>query len=361
MTSTLNVATNLIENSYFCLELNERGQISRLFDKKHNREVLAKGARGNVFQLFEDKPLNFDAWDIDAFYKQKEWELNELVSCEVIEQGPLRAGLRLEWAYAGRTHIVQKLYMYASQPHIDFVTEVDWQERQTLLKVAFPVDVHNEFATADVQFGNIERPTYRNTSWDRAKFETCAHKWFDLSEGDYGVAILNDCKYGYDVHDNVMRQTLLKGAIYPDPEADLGHHEFTYSLLPHGGNWFEGKVNRVAYELNYPLLAVIKNDATNTSAKLPSAFSLIQVEPANIVIETVKKAEDSEALVVRLYECANRRGKFQIKLGFKATRAAETNLLEEEIAESSLADNGSTLEGYITPYQIKTFAFYPTK
>ena len=224
--------------------LNERGQLTRLLDKTAGREVLAEGARANVFQLFEDKPLQYDAWDIDAYYEQKSWELDNLVGCAVIEQGPLRAGLQLEWLYNKRTRVTQKLYIYAHSRRIDFVTKVDWQERQTLLKVAFPVAIHNGRATADIQFGNIERPTHRNTSWDKARFETCAHKWFDLSEGDYGVAVLNDCKYGYDVQANVMRQTLLKGAIYPDPHADLGQHVFTYSLLPHTGGWFEGGVHQ---------------------------------------------------------------------------------------------------------------------
>jgi alpha-mannosidase len=314
------------------------------------------GAKGNVFQLFEDKPLDFDAWDINDFYKQKSWELDNLVSIEPIEQGSLRAGLRLEWLYNGRTRIIQKLYLYANNPRIDFVTQVDWQERQTLLKVAFPVDVHSPKATAEVQFGNIERPTHRNTSWDAAKFETCAHKWFDLSEGDYGVAILNDCKYGYDVLGNVMRQTLLKGAIYPDPQADLGLHEFTYSLLPHSGDWFDGMVHRAAYELNHPLL-VFSGGNPNQNPKLPTRWSLVEVESTSdsVIVETVKKAEDNDDLIIRVYEAGNRRGKFSLKFAYAINKAVEVNLLEHDLADSAVEVDNNTLTSYIRPYQIKTF------
>jgi alpha-mannosidase len=177
------------------MEVNERGQISRLWDKTSEREVLTAGGRSNVFQLFEDKPAEYDAWNIDANFEDKRWELDNLVSCEVVEEGPLRAGLRLEWEYGGQTRIVQQVYVYAHTPRIDFVTDIRWQERQTLLKVAFEANVHSREATADVQWGNVTRPTHRNTSWDSARFETCAHKWVDVSEGDYGVAILNDGKY----------------------------------------------------------------------------------------------------------------------------------------------------------------------
>ena len=205
----LSVSANLLENKFYRLELDDLGQISRLQDKTGyagaGREVLRPGEMGNVLQFFEDKPVEFDAWNIDAFYEQKSYRLDQPPTITVAEQGPLRAGLKLEWLYQGRTRITQYLYLYAELRRIDFVTEVDWQERQTLLKVAFPVEVLNGRATAEIQFGNLERPTHRNTSWDKARFETCAHKWIDLSEGDYGVALLNDCKYGYDIQGSTMR------------------------------------------------------------------------------------------------------------------------------------------------------------
>jgi alpha-mannosidase len=354
----LKVSPNTLENSFYRLELNQNGQITRLLDKSvgEGREVLRIGDRANVFQFFEDKPLSFDAWDIDAFYEQKMWELGEPVSSEVIETGPLRAGVRLEWRYGtgGRTVIRQNIYLYPNSRRIDFVTEVDWQERQTLLKVAFPVDIHNGRATAEIQWGNIERPTHRNTSWDSARFETCAHKWVDLSEGNYGVALLNDCKYGYDIHGRVMRLTLLKGAISPDPNADLGKHEFTYSLLPHAGGWFEGNVHREAYELNYPLL-VRPNFQSVENGELRTQ-SLVELESeTNVILETIKKAEDTEALVVRLYECANSRSSFRLHFPFPISQVYEANLLEEEIGAVKFTLGSSEFSGQLLPYQIKTF------
>lgn len=359
--ATLVVQPNLLENNSYRIEFNEQGQITRLFDKQAHsgvgREILRSGERANVLQLFEDKPLNFDAWDIDSFYEQKSWELDQLVQVEAVEQGPLRAGLRFMWNYKDRTFVTQTIYLYAHSRRIDFVTNVDWQERQTLLKVAFPVDIHNGRATGEIQFGNIERTTHRNTTWDQARFETCAHKWFDLSEGDYGVAILNDCKYGYDVHEHVMRQTLLKGAISPDPNADLGQHHFTYSLFPHEGGWFEGGVPQAAYELNHPLLSLTKT-STDRDMTLPQALSLVQVTPANVIVETVKRAEESDALVIRLYECANRRGPLQVHIPFEVERVEETNLLEEEAQPVELTDDRYGFRSTIRPYQIKTFVVY---
>jgi alpha-mannosidase len=352
----------LLENRYYRIELDEHGQITRLLDKEGHggkgREVLRPGDRANVFQLFEDRPLNWDAWDINEFYDQKSWALDHLTGVEVIETGPLRAGLQLEWSYLDRTTVNQRIYVYAHSRRIDFATEVYWRERRTLLKVAFPVDVHNGRATAEVQFGNIERPTHRNTSWDRARFETCAHKWFDLSESDYGVALLNDCKYGYDVHGRTLRLTLLKGAVDPDPTADLGLHQFTYSLLPHNGGWYEGGVGREAYDLNYPLLAQVRLQERGEWT-LPPSMGLVEATPANVVVETVKKAEEAEALVVRVYECANRRGPFQLRLPFPASRVEETNLLEEQPQPAALSADRRTVHGTIQPYQIKTFAIYP--
>jgi alpha-mannosidase len=356
----LSVSASLLENKFYRLELDNQGQVSRLLDKTGyagaGREVLRPGEMGNVLQFFEDKPVQFNAWNIDAFYEQKSYRLDQPPTITVIEQGPLRAGLKLEWLYQGRTRITQYLYLYAESRRIDFVTEVDWQERQTLLKVAFPVEVLNGRATAEIQFGNLERPTHRNTSWDKARFETCAHKWIDLSEGNYGVALLNDCKYGYDIQGSTMRLTLLRGPVSPDPLGDLGLHRFTYSLLPHAGDWFEGGANRAAYELNNPLLAVVKaSGAAPKAANSERDFSLVQVEPSNVVVETVKRAEDSDGLIVRVYECANRRGPFNLKFAFPFRSAAEVNLLEEEQAAAQIGSDGQSIQSFIAPFEIKSY------
>ncbi|MEX2540989.1 MAG: alpha-mannosidase, partial [Trueperaceae bacterium] len=252
--ATLALSPLEIDTPFHLLRLNERGQIVSLFDKRAGRQVLAAGSRGNVLQAFEDKPLNFDAWDIDLYYQEKMREIDDLVEAEVVEQGPLRGVLRLKWRFLDST-VTQDLTVYAHEPRIDFVTEVDWRESQILLKAAFPTSVRANRATFDIQFGNIERPTHWNTSWDWARFEVVGHKWADLSEGNYGVALLNDCKYGHDVKDNVMRLTLIKSPISPDPQADKGRHRFTYALLPHAGTWREGEVLPHGYALNLPLRA----------------------------------------------------------------------------------------------------------
>lgn len=367
------VSTERIETPFYSIHFNERGQITRLLDKTAfggtGRELLRPGDRANVFQVFEDRPLNFDAWDIDAVYEQKHWEMDTLEHAEVLEYGPLRAGVRFQWSYQGRTRINQRLYVYAHSRRIDFVTEVEWQERQTLLKAAFPTDIHSGRATAEVQFGTVERPTHRNTSWDQARFETCAHKWFDFSEGNYGIAMLNDGKYGYDVHDRTLRLTLLKGAISPDEHADLGIHQFTYALLPHEGTWYQAGVHRAAYELNYPVLfhicrgqPVQQGQATHSiDGSAPRALSLLQIDAPNVLVETVKRAEESEALIVRIYECANQQSPFSLHLPFPLARAEETNLLEENPQPVVVSTDGHTISSILRPYQIKTFALYPDR
>jgi alpha-mannosidase len=313
--------------------------------------VLAQGACANVFQAFEDKPLSGDAWDIDIYYQEKLREVGELVDVAVEEAGPLRGSLRLAWRYSDST-ITQRLRLYRSSPRIDFATQVDWHEHQTLLKVAFPVAVRATRATYEIQFGSLERPTHWNTSWDWARFEVSGHKWADLSEGDYGVALLNDCKYGYDVKKDVLRLTLIKSGIEPDPQADQGRHVFTYSLLPHAGDWRSGGVVEAAYELNYPLLAGVA--PASTGGSLPACHEFARVEADHVLLETVKQAEDGDGWVVRLYEFKQcRSSAVQLAFGQPLRRAVECNLVEED--EQPVAWEGSTLTFPIQPFEIKTF------
>ena len=226
-----------------------------------------------------------------------------------------------------------------------------------MLKVAFPVDVLSPQATYEIQWGNVTRPTHRNTSWDWARFETCAQKWVDLSEGDYGVSLLNDCKYGHDIRDHspkggVMRISLLRSPTMPDPEADQGEHRFAYSLLPHSGSWGATTIAQ-AYALNDPLIAV--RPESQASASQP--VSLLSVEPANIVVETIKRAEDGNGLIVRLYESQRRRCRAWLHLGFELGSAWRTNLLEENQAE--LTPDGKTLALSVRPYEIVTLRLVP--
>ncbi len=375
-----------LENKFYVMELNERGQITRLFDKRNNREVLPPGARANVLQIFEDRPLNFEAWDIDIYYQEKMTEVSDLVEAVVEEAGPLRGTLRLTWKHQAST-ITQRLTLYAHSPRIDFRTEVDWHAHQTLLKAAFPVAVRATRATYDIQFGSVERPTHWNTSWDWARFEVCGHKWADLSEGDYGVALLNDCKYGHDIKDNVMRLTLIKSGIDPDPNADQGHHVFTYSLLPHAGGWREAGVVREAYALNDPafvgpaalphpgpppwsgvgqtregadrLLPLPpaeeggRGDEGELSA-LPTRFSLASLSASHVLLETVKPSEDGEAVIFRVYEYQQRRSPaVTLTFGRPIARAVECSLMED--GDTPVQSDAASLRFAIAPFEIKTF------
>jgi len=347
----IRVTRDVLENAFYVIRLNDRGQIESIYDKRNRREAVAPGQLANVLQAFEDKPINFDAWDIDIFYQEKMTVIDELVEAVVEEEGPLRGTLRLVWKFLDST-ITQRLTVYADDPRIDFRTDIDWNERQILLKAAFPVDVRATKATYDIQFGNIERPTHWNTSWDYAKFEVCAHKWADLSEGNYGVALLNDGKYGHDTRDNVMRLTLLKSPIEPDETADRGRHVFTYALLPHAGGWREADVPRAAYELNAPLTATPV--AAQPDGVLPSAGGFASLECAHAMLETVKKAEDDDAVVVRVYEYMQyRTDAAAIVFDRPIRKAVECNLVEEE--EGAAAFSGDRLTFALKPYEVKTF------
>ena len=347
------VTPTLLENAYLRVELDQAGDITRLYDKVCRREVLPPGAVTNQFQAFEDRPLKYDAWDIDIFFEDKMWTADPATSVEVVEAGPLRATLEISRRIL-RSEYVQRVSLSYNSPRLDIETTIDWQERHVLLKAAFPVDILSPLATYEIQWGNVQRPTHRNTSWDWARFETCAHKWVDLSEGDYGVSLLNDCKYGHDIKDNVIRISLLRSPTDPDPQADRGRHQFAYSLFPHAGSWDESTVVE-AYCLNDPLIvAEGKKSVESANAVLTS---LVSVDRPNIVIETVKPAEDGNGIVVRLYESQRRRGPVTLTAGFEIAEAWHTNLLEEN--ETALEPSGNSVELSVRPYQIITLRLVP--
>lgn len=336
---------NGIETPLYRIAWNEHGQLTSVFDRAAGREVLAPGERGNVFQVFEDKPKMFEAWDIDIFYQEKMREVEDLKECRVAA-GKLRAEVAFTWRYMNST-ISQRMILYSGDRRIEFRTEVDWQERQQLLKVAFPVDVRATEATYDIQFGNVKRPTHWNTSWDLARFETVGHQWADLSEHGYGVSLLNDCKYGHDIKDNVIRLSLLKSATYPDPEADRGEHTFTYALYPHEGHWSEGETVQAAALLNQPVYATRGQAAA-------SNFSLLRAVRVSgsgeAAIDAVKKAEDGDALIVRFHEYKGGRGTVRLESDLTFVSWQETDLMERPAGEL----NRGPAELQISPYEIKT-------
>ncbi len=348
----ITVTPTFLENRFYQIALNTNGHITSLFDKRNEREVLT--APGNVLQLFEDRSINGEAWNIDIFYQDKMRQVDDLLEAAVEETGPVRGVLRLTWRFANTT-ITQRLTIYHNSPRIDFRTELDWHEHQVLLKAAFPVNVRATRSTYDIQFGSIERPTHWNTSFDVAHYENPAHKWVDLSEGNYGVALLNDCKYGYDVKDNQMRITLHRSPTEPDETADQGRHEFTYSLLPHAGNLRESDVIHEAYALNDPLMARLV--PANLRGDLPSAYTWAEVDVDHVVLETVKKAEDEDAWIVRIYECKQYRSNaVTITFGQPIRKAVECNLLEEDEIPVAYQDNQLTVA--VKPFEIKTFKIW---
>lgn len=355
LASELVVTPTLLENSYLRVELNADGDITRIFDKTAGREVLAANARANQFQAFEDRPKFWDAWDLDIFYDDKMWSAEAASSVRVVEEGNLRVTLEIERQIL-HSHYTQRIALTYNSPRLEIETHIDWRERHILLKVAFPVDILSPTATYEIQWGNVQRPTHRNTSWDWARFETCAQKWVDLSEGDYGVSILNDGKYGHDIHDNVMRISLLRSPTSPDPLADQGEHTFAYSILPHTGIWDERTIG-AAYALNDPLI-VYRNASLDEQSAVPASDlpALLRAEQPSIVIETLKQAEDGQGLIVRFYESQRRRGRVTLTASSPLRAAWQTNLLEHN--ERELAVHGRQVTLSVHPYEIVTLRLH---
>lgn len=341
-TNVFELSPEHIETPYYVMDLNKYGQITRLFDKTYCREVLPEGECANVLQMFEDKPLGNDAWDIDIFYQEKMREIKDLKECKVTECGSLRAVLHFEWRYMSSV-IKQDMIFYADSRRIDFKTWVDYHEKRQLMKAAFPVDIRATYATYDVQYGNVRRPNHWNTSWDQARFETVAQKWVDLSEHGYGVSLLNDCKYGHDIKDHTIRITLLKAALHPDHLQDQGEHEFTYSLLPHCGDFVEGNTVKEAFALNQPLKV--------TEGKTKVLNSFISIDNDSVELDAVKKSEDGKYLVIRYHEYAGSRQNVTMNLGFKFKSWKEGDLRERPISEEKTEKEISL---FTKPYEIKT-------
>ena len=343
--SELKVTTNRIETPLYRLRLNKDGAITSLFDKTCKREIVEKGSVANDLQLFQDGPETEDAWNVHATFEKRRYPIEGKTTLKVVENGPVRGILRVTRKHR-RTTIEQDIVVYAHTPRIDFVTCIDWKERQTMLKAAFPVAVRSTRATCEIQFGAVERPTHDNTEWDEEKFEVAGHRWVDLSETGYGVSLLNDCKYGHDIKDNVLRITLLRSTTWPDPNADEGSHEFIYSLYPHKGNWTEAETVRRAWELNVQACSMAP------VAEAPSAHSFVELEgPA--VIETLKPAENGKGHILRLYEPLGARGKVTVTLNTKPAKVNSCNLVEED--EDTVALRKDRFSFSMNPFQIRTF------
>jgi alpha-mannosidase len=341
----------VLENDKLRLDFDKQGAIVSCFDKEHGREALAPGTPGNVLAVYRDTG---DAWDIPMDYRDRPAQRFRLHSVEAAVDGP-RALLRHRYRF-GKSRLEQEVVLFAGSRRVDFVTTVHWREAGSMLRTSFTPAVTAREASCDIQFGSIRRPTHTDTPRDFAKFEICAHKWVDISDGSYGVALLNDCKYGHRVHGNVLDLNLLRSPHYPDPVADRGEHRFTYSLYPHAGDHVRGAVTRAGYELNVPLRVL-----TGAAGRAPlgDAGSWFRVSGPGVIVETVKQAEDGKGLIVRLYEATGAATRAELYCGFDLAAAEETNLIEENPAPLPVSGNAVALA--FGPFEIRTIRLLPRR
>ena len=337
------------ENPFIKVCFNEKIEITSLYEKEAEKELIQEGRCGNVLRTYEDRPMQWDNWDIDVFYQRKPYEADWYSPARVIENGEVRMVVEFECGFLDST-VTQQVCLYHQIPRIDFRTKADWKTHHVILKTHFPVDVNTTRASYEIQFGNVERETTNNYSWDTAKFEACGHKWADLSENSSGISLLNDCKYGYGIKKGDMSLTLIKSGTYPNEDADIGEHEFTYSIYPHAGRWQEAKTVEMAYNLNVPMLAKRTGRQEGCGGEYESFLKCSQ---ESCFVEVIKKAEDGNGVIVRMYENKNNRVRAQIQTAYPIAHVYECNLLEEN--EEELTAGKNCFETVFKPYEIKTF------
>ncbi len=365
-----------IETTYFRISFDKNGEIVGLYDKEVQREVRDLGSAPlNRLIAFKDVPKEYDAWNIDADFEDTSWDITDVRElklsshCDEVHVDIIRA------FRASKIH--QSIVIRNDSRRIDFRTNADWHEHQILLKAAFPVNVDSGEINCEIQYGNIKRNLRRDNSWDKAKFECCAHRWMDISDerSEYGVAILNDCKYGYDAKENLMRLTLIKSGIFPNPNADQGEHEFTYSLFPHKGDFRKGEVIREAEELNrqqHFYLSGVEPASSNHYGYVASKFvrnvenSIIELDKENgVYIGAVKMAEESDDVIIRLYEGHGQeteagalvlKGLLQNNCEKGNVEISECDLLENALKDAEVIScrYGEKVQLHFNPYEIKT-------
>jgi len=328
----------VFDNGILRAEFGRDGRLGSLVHVATGRESLE--APANRLQLYDDRPTAYEAWDVDPFHLETVREAGGAEECSVTGGG-LRAEAEFGYRIGASSAMRQVVRLDAGAQRIEFHCEVDWRERQTMLKVLFPVAVRAANATYQMQFGYTERPTHYSTSHDLARFEVPGHRFADLSEHGFGVALLTDCKYGYSTYGNEMRISLLRGTTVPDPEADLGVHRFAYAVMPHAGGWREAGVVAEAARFETPLRWLPGSAA-------PRSF--LSIDDPNLVIDTVKRAEDSDALLVRLYEAHGGRGRGRLQLGWPVREAVRCNLLEDPGDPLPVADGA--IEIAYRPHEI---------
>jgi len=345
--SCVKVEKKLLENEFLRVELDDNGLLTSVFDKTNNREVLA--APSNLLTVYQDKPIHESAWNLEINYSKKRWDLIKADSVEVTEASPVRGVIEIRRSF-NRSTIKQQIILEKKSHRVDFDTTVDWNETEKMLKASFPVAVRSTKASYEIAHGSIERPTHSNTSYDFAKFEVCAHKWADLSEGDYGVSILNDCKYGYDIRGNTMGITLMRAPNCPDRTGDHGINRFVYSLFPHKGGWRDSETLENALILNNPLKGFFVRAQKGI---LPKNQIFISISNKNIVLDCLKQAQDSKGIILRLYEAKSTRGVVDVCLSFPFSKVYECNMME--VNERELPCDNGCFDFKISPNEVKTF------
>ncbi|GGA74141.1 alpha-mannosidase [Edaphobacter acidisoli] len=355
-TSDLKASGTTLENAALKVVVDPNtGCITSLYDKKSNFETIAQGGCGNQLQTFHDLPKDYDAWNIDPGTLDHMTPITEVDSVKLVENTPVRATIRVTRTWQS-SKFVQDIQLYAGADTVNVVNNVDWHETHVLLKASFPLSATSGFATYEIPYGSIQRPTTRNNSWEKARFEVPAQRWADLGNTQHGFSLINESKYGYDGVDNQLRLTLLRSPIWPDPNADRGHQHFSYELYPHTGTWQQALTERKGYSYNYRLRAVQVESHTGAG---PAEHSFLSVEPENVVLTAVKKAEDSNGLIFHVFEWAGKSANVTFTLPPGATAATETNLMEKpEGSALTITDNKVTVP--IKPYEILALrADYP--
>jgi alpha-mannosidase len=354
--SDLEVHGLTLENSLLRVTVDQKtGCISSLYDKNAKFEEIAPNGCGNELIGFKDTPKDYDAWNIDANFEEHFTKLDQADSVEIVERGPVRATIRITRHWQ-QSKFVQDISLYAGLNRVDIGNEIDWHETHVLLKAAFPLAASSSEATYEIPYGTIERPTTRNNRFEMAKFEVPALRWADLGDGQHGLSLINESKYGYDGKGNVLRISLLRSPSWPDPEADRGHHSFHYSLYPHSGDWKQALTVRHGYEFNYKLLAI---QVEPHEGDLPPAHSFVEIGQQNVVLTAMKKSEDRPQLLFRFYEWAGKEGEVELTVPPGAKSATMTNLMEQA-EDSPLPVERNRLRVPVHPFEIVSVAVdYP--
>lgn len=336
-----------LENDLLRLTFSRDGSISSIYDKEHRREVVRESGRANELQIYND---DGDAWDFRQDYRLAGGMSLRLEGADAFTDGPV-AGIVQHYGF-GESRLTQKVALTQGSRRIDFATDVDWRESGKMLRASFPVNIRTDTVSCEIQFGYLKRPTHRNTMWDYAKDEICAHHWIDLSEPDYGVALLNDCKYGHRAEGGVLDLNLLRSPSYPDPEADRAVHAFTYALYPHGGDHVRAEVYKRGYELNVPLQAAAAVPDSDMGDQLPETFAFLTLDHPGIMVEAVKRAEEGGDLIVRLYETGGTRVQAALRPGFEIRDVWLCDLMEQKL--EAVPIEGGEIGLTFAPFDILT-------